>query len=46
MIFTIECWFGIIHTPQSAVTNERYDYTLLDISDAEIETQTEINTEK
>jgi len=44
MVFTIERWFGINYAPQSAVTNERYDYTLLDISDAEIETQTEIST--
>lgn len=35
----------VIYTPETAVSQERYDYTLLDISDADVETQTEIVTE-
>jgi hypothetical protein len=41
-----KCELEVIYTPQSAVSDERYDYTLLDISDAEIETQTEIIPEE
>lgn len=37
-----KCELEVIYTPESAVSNEKYDYTLIDIGDAEIDTQSEI----
>jgi hypothetical protein len=32
--------------PETVFIKEKYDYTLLDIADAEVDTQIEINTEE
>lgn len=40
-----KCKLEVVFTSKSLAAKAKYDYTLLDISDAEIETQTEIVTE-
>ena len=37
-----KCELEVIYTPESAVSKEKYDYTLIDIGDAQIDAQTEI----